>query len=237
MDYTAHGILQARILEWVYCSLLQGVFPSRDQTQVSHISGRFFTSWATRETLISPRSLLNIQVPRPHPRPTETDSEGAGPWGIGVVTGSLWFQTLWTKPKLDEYIGPGYTPLPQKSQELLVPARPNQPEQWEDVGGLFSCGQWEEAALLPLLLGRVCPEWELADAHGPSKLLQCRDREMSYRQRGCRVARPGRKHGQTQVVSSSLPLPAPFSTGLSSQPRCWPLGQSDDPLLSNELIF
>ena len=37
-DYTAHGILQARILEWV-------AFPfSRDRTQVSRIAGRFFTS-------------------------------------------------------------------------------------------------------------------------------------------------------------------------------------------------
>ena len=27
MDYTIHGILQARILEWVSLSLLQGIFP------------------------------------------------------------------------------------------------------------------------------------------------------------------------------------------------------------------
>ena len=30
-------------------TLLQGNFPTRDQTQVSHIAGGFFTSWATRE--------------------------------------------------------------------------------------------------------------------------------------------------------------------------------------------
>ena len=40
MDYTVLGILQAIILEWV-------TFPfrsshSRNQTQVSHIAGRFF---------------------------------------------------------------------------------------------------------------------------------------------------------------------------------------------------
>ena len=29
-------------------SLLQGIFPPRDWTQVSHIAGRFFTSWAIR---------------------------------------------------------------------------------------------------------------------------------------------------------------------------------------------
>ena len=30
-------------------SLLQGIFQPRDRTQVSHIAGGFFTSWATRE--------------------------------------------------------------------------------------------------------------------------------------------------------------------------------------------
>ena len=30
-------------------SLLQGIFPTQDQTQFSHIAGRFFTSWATRK--------------------------------------------------------------------------------------------------------------------------------------------------------------------------------------------
>ena len=29
MDSTVHGILQARILEWVACSLLQGIFPTQ----------------------------------------------------------------------------------------------------------------------------------------------------------------------------------------------------------------
>ena len=36
-----HGILQARILEWV---AKRGSSQPRDQTQVSHIAGRFFTS-------------------------------------------------------------------------------------------------------------------------------------------------------------------------------------------------
>ena len=38
MDYIVHGILQARILEWVSLSLLQGIFPTGDRTQVSHIT-------------------------------------------------------------------------------------------------------------------------------------------------------------------------------------------------------
>ena len=48
---SVHGILQARILEWVAISFSRGSSWSRDRTQVSHIAGRFFTVWATREAL------------------------------------------------------------------------------------------------------------------------------------------------------------------------------------------
>ena len=44
MDYIVHGILQARILEWVAFPFSRGSAQSRDQTQVSHIAGGFFTS-------------------------------------------------------------------------------------------------------------------------------------------------------------------------------------------------
>ena len=44
MDYTAHGILQARILEWVAVPFSSGSSQSRDRTQASCIAGRFFTS-------------------------------------------------------------------------------------------------------------------------------------------------------------------------------------------------
>ena len=49
MDYIVHGLLQARILEWVAFPFSRGSSQLRDQTQVSHFAGRFFTSWATRE--------------------------------------------------------------------------------------------------------------------------------------------------------------------------------------------
>ena len=49
MDSTVHGILQARILEWVACPFSKGSSQTRDQTQISHIAGKFFPSWATRE--------------------------------------------------------------------------------------------------------------------------------------------------------------------------------------------
>ena len=44
MDYIVHGILQARILEWVAFPFSRGSSQLRDQTQVSRIAGRFFTS-------------------------------------------------------------------------------------------------------------------------------------------------------------------------------------------------
>ena len=48
---SVHGILQARILEWVAISFSRKSSCPRDQTWVSWIAGRFFTSWATRQDL------------------------------------------------------------------------------------------------------------------------------------------------------------------------------------------
>ena len=44
MDYTVHGILQTRILQWVAFPFFRGSSQPRDRNQVSHIAGRFFTS-------------------------------------------------------------------------------------------------------------------------------------------------------------------------------------------------
>ena len=44
--FSVHGLLQARILEWVVIPFSRGSSQPRDQTQVSRIAGRFFTSWA-----------------------------------------------------------------------------------------------------------------------------------------------------------------------------------------------
>ena len=47
MDSFLHGILQARILEWVAIPFSRGPSRFRDQTQVPHSAGRYFTLWAT----------------------------------------------------------------------------------------------------------------------------------------------------------------------------------------------
>ena len=47
--FIVHGILRARILEWVAVPFSRGSSQPRDQTQVSRIAGGLLTSWATRE--------------------------------------------------------------------------------------------------------------------------------------------------------------------------------------------
>ena len=59
MDYTAHGILQVRILEWVVFPFSRGSSQLKNQTQVSHIAGRFFTSWATRGSTTKNKNFKN----------------------------------------------------------------------------------------------------------------------------------------------------------------------------------
>ena len=44
-----HGILQARILKWVAISFSRLSSWPRDRTQVSHVAGRRFNLWVTRE--------------------------------------------------------------------------------------------------------------------------------------------------------------------------------------------
>ena len=46
VDYPVHGILQARILEWITFPFSRGSSQPRDWTQVSHFAGGFVASWA-----------------------------------------------------------------------------------------------------------------------------------------------------------------------------------------------
>ena len=48
-DHSVHGILQARILEWVVIPFSSGSSQPRHQTWVSCIAGGFFTVWVTGE--------------------------------------------------------------------------------------------------------------------------------------------------------------------------------------------
>ena len=49
---SAHGILQARTLEWVALPSSRGSSQRRDWTQASHTAGGFFAIWASREAQV-----------------------------------------------------------------------------------------------------------------------------------------------------------------------------------------
>ena len=53
-----HGILQARILECITIPFTRVSSRPRDRTQVSRITGRVFTIWATREAHFASRQVL-----------------------------------------------------------------------------------------------------------------------------------------------------------------------------------
>ena len=50
LGFSIHGILQARILEWVAISFSRASSQPRDRTEVSLIGGRRFNLWATRDS-------------------------------------------------------------------------------------------------------------------------------------------------------------------------------------------
>ena len=50
-DSSVHGIFQARVLEWIAISFSRESSQPRNRTRISHIAGRRFTIWATREAL------------------------------------------------------------------------------------------------------------------------------------------------------------------------------------------
>ena len=52
--FSVHGILQARILEWVAIPSCRGSSWPRHQTRVSRIASRLLTDWASREAMLSP---------------------------------------------------------------------------------------------------------------------------------------------------------------------------------------
>ena len=55
-----HGILQARILEWVAIPFSRGSSQPKDWTQVLCIAGGFLTIWATRDILGSSKGVKSL---------------------------------------------------------------------------------------------------------------------------------------------------------------------------------
>ena len=65
MDCLVHGILQAKILEWVAFPFSRESSQPRNQTRVSCIAGGFFTNWAIREAKRAIYVCINTDRTRP----------------------------------------------------------------------------------------------------------------------------------------------------------------------------
>ena len=74
---SVHGIVQARILEWVALPSSRGFSQPRNQPWISCIAGRFFIIGATREAPDFHRSTMNSQV-------METASMSIDRWSYSV---------------------------------------------------------------------------------------------------------------------------------------------------------
>ena len=63
MNYTVHGILQARIQEWVAFPFSRGSSQPRDKTQISCITGKFFTLSQQSNVQNSPNQASAVREP------------------------------------------------------------------------------------------------------------------------------------------------------------------------------
>ena len=59
---SAHGILQARILEWIVIPFSRGSSQPRDQTCVSYIGRQILYHWATREAYYNSTRMISHAV-------------------------------------------------------------------------------------------------------------------------------------------------------------------------------
>ena len=103
--HQATGISQARILEWVAIPFSRRSSWPRDQTRVSHIAGRCFNLWATREALRpnyggnedNDDLLQKVLCPHCHTQCTQPCSR---PPPTHTSTGYSWTLTGKTEPDL-----------------------------------------------------------------------------------------------------------------------------------------
>ena len=153
---SVHGILQAKMLEWVAILFSRGSSQPRDWTWVSCIAGRFFTIWATREAQnYTPKKLKKryIQNPRtplpPQPPPCWAPSSSFL-WVLQQLLGwSSWFwhphpplsilhteATVSTDTKALSLVTsllswkPFMAPISPKIKAKIPPARPKWSDPW-----------------------------------------------------------------------------------------------------------
>ena len=90
---SVHGLLQARILEWVASSFSRGSSRPRDQTQVSYIAGRLFTDWSSREVPFINLVRTLIANKSPYSQSYGFSSSHVGMWELDHKEG--WAQKNW----------------------------------------------------------------------------------------------------------------------------------------------
>ena len=82
MNYTVHGILQAKIMEWVAFLFSRGSLQCKDWTHISHIADRFLTNWGTRE-------IQEYYSGQPIPSPADLPDPGVEPGCPALQVDSL----------------------------------------------------------------------------------------------------------------------------------------------------
>ena len=150
-----HGILQARILEWVTFPFSKGSSQPSNPTQVSHIASRFFTNWAIRETLSESHSVVSDSL-QLHGLYSPWNSPGQYS-GVGSL--SL-LQEIFS----NQGSNPG---LPHCRRILYQLSHKGSPRTLEWVAYPFSRGSsrpknWTEVSCIA---GRFFTNWAIREAH------------------------------------------------------------------------
>ena len=127
---SVRGILQTRMLEWVAISFPRGSSQPRDGTLVSHIAGRLFTIWATREVLIRELQINTMRYGYTSVGMSKTQTLATLCWwGCGatwVFVHCLWeykmVQPLWKNTSAVSYrIKPTFTTQPSSHIPWYLP--------------------------------------------------------------------------------------------------------------------
>ena len=129
--FSVHGILQARILEWVAISFPRGSSWPRDQTRVSCTAGRFLTHWITLTFCIMFHFFLGHRVICRMSTDPHRHSDGVG-WA------APWWLQFWDSASSNQTDmpccrqNPGWMGEPQRIESLC-----------QDMLGTWIRGEWE----------------------------------------------------------------------------------------------
>ena len=145
---SVHGIRQARILEWVAISFSRGSAQPRDRTQVSHIAGRRFNLWATREALrpaeITPKTDVLFVIGDCSAKVGSQEIPSiTGMYGLGIQNEAG--QRLTVLPR--ECTSHSKHPLP-KTQRWLYPRTSSGGQYWNQIDYILCSQRWRTSIQL-----------------------------------------------------------------------------------------